>query len=103
MTPLAPPIKAAPPAAPSNTVIARRLSMCFDNSMTVLLLDLCDPNDAHHPGLLVGGDVAMEHPVAGVVGNEGKFGALARRHEHGVAPFLTRVRFAVAACDAEAV
>src|SRR5262249_271311 len=43
-------------------------------------------DDAHHPALLVVEDVAVEHPVAGVVGDKGNLDALARRDQHRVAP-----------------
>src|SRR6185437_14386374 len=43
-------------------------------------------DDAHHPAVLMVEDVAMEHPVAGIVGDERDLGALARRNKHGVAP-----------------
>ena len=49
------------------------------------------------------GDVAMEHPVAGVISDEGDFNGLARRHQHRIPPLPTRVGFAVAADDTEAV
>src|SRR5207248_5200182 len=105
MMPPTPPIRAAPPAPPANTVSnVRRLSWCFENSMIVLLSDrLRDANDAHHAGLLVVGDVAVKHPIAGVVGDKGEVCALARRQEHGVAPLPGCVGFSVPADDAEAV
>src|SRR6516164_3413671 len=99
MTPAAPPISAAPPAPPTNIIsAARRLSLWFKISMTVLLVgSLCDTNDAHHPGLLMVGDVAVEHPVAGMVGDEGEVGALAGRDELRVAPLSEWIQVAVPA------
>src|SRR6516225_1246322 len=62
-----------------------------------------DAENRHHPGHLVVGDVAMEHPVAGVVGYKRDFDRLARRHQHRIPPFPTWVRFAIAADYAEAM
>src|SRR3546814_10493138 len=42
-------------------------------------------------------DVAVEHTVAGVGGDEGNLGALARAQKHGVLPFTVAGRRAVAA------
>src|SRR4051812_37705835 len=40
-------------------------------------------------------DVAVKHPVAGVVGDEGDFDTLARRQQDGVLPFPESGRLAV--------
>ena len=42
------------------------------------------PQIGHHARLLMFDDVAMEHPVAGVVGDEGRLGRLAREKEDGI-------------------
>src|SRR6516225_1073075 len=100
------PLTTAAPAAPSNRTVrsARRFSLNFEVPMMVLLIGrLRYANEAHHPGLLVVGDVAVKHPVAGAVGDEGEVGALARRHEHCVAPLSMRVRFTVPADHPKAV
>src|SRR6516164_5560559 len=105
MPPIAPPTTAAA-AAPSNSTLvsARRFSLYLKILIMILLAgSLCDANDAHHSGLLVVGDVAVKHPVAGVVGDKGEVGALAWRDEHRVAPLSTGVRLAVPADDPKAV
>src|SRR5260370_10507389 len=43
-------------------------------------------DDAHHPAFLVVEDVAVKHPVAGVVGDKGDLGPLAWRVFHRVPP-----------------
>src|SRR5260370_4541581 len=42
----------------------------------------CHADNAHHPAFLVVEDVAVEHPVAWVVGDERGLGALARWDPH---------------------
>lgn len=56
-----------------------------------------DADSAHHPRRLVLEDVAVEHPVAGVVGDEGDLDALLRRQQDGVLPFPKADRLAIAA------
>src|SRR5262245_61976733 len=73
--------------------------------MIVLLISYRSRNtdDPHHPGFLVIGDMAVEHPVARVVGDEGDFDDLAGRNQCRIAPLATSSRFSVTADDAEAV
>ena len=40
----------------------------------------------------------MEHPVAGIVGDESNFDLLPRRYQHRVLPFTVRCGLAIA-CD----
>src|SRR3546814_4128759 len=61
------------------------------------------PDDAHHPGRLVLEDVAMEHTVTGVVGDECDLDPLARAHQHGVLPLPMSGRHAVPAQHSERV
>lgn len=51
-----------------------------------------DLHMAHHAGLLVFEDVAMEHPVARIVGHEGDAGAPARYQHHRVRATLRQVQ-----------
>src|SRR5262249_39476988 len=44
-----------------------------------------DADITHHPGVLVLDDVTMEHPVAGIVGDEGDLHPLLGVDQHGVA------------------
>src|SRR3546814_15919971 len=60
-----------------------------DWSSDVCSSDL-DADDAHHARGLVLQDVAVEHPITGIVGGEGDLDALARRHQHGVLPLPMR-------------
>ena len=46
-------------------------------------------------------DVAMEHPVAGIVGDEGDLDALLRCDEYRVSPFDRSYREAIPRHDAE--
>ena len=46
----------------------------------------CDAVVRHHPGLLVLDDVAVEHPVAGIVGDEGDLGPVLGAEQDGVGP-----------------
>src|SRR5581483_4933155 len=57
----------------------------------------------HHAALLMLQDVTVEHPVAGVVGDEGDLDLLARSHQHGILPLAILGRCSVAADDAEGV
>ncbi len=43
-----------------------------------------DPNISHHPRFLMLDQVAMEHPVAGIIGDKGHLHPLARRQKHRV-------------------
>ena len=47
--------------------------------------------------------MAVEHPVAGVVGDKGDLDGFTRRHQNRIPPLPPRGRLAVAADDAEAV
>src|SRR3546814_4086238 len=62
-----------------------------------LLLDCVSgySDHTHHAGLQVFEDVAVKHPVAGIVGDEGDVDPLPRCHEHGVLPFAEPRRCAV--------
>src|SRR5947207_2336239 len=101
MIPLVPPIRAAPLPPPIMIVrTATRLSWYLDS-----IIDLLSPDTAngHHPGLVMVSDVAMEHPVAAVIGDEGDLGSFACGHQHRIPPLPKLVRFAVPADDAKAM
>src|SRR5258706_15085473 len=78
------------------------LSISVLLGLACLLLS-CYADNGHHPGLLMIGDVAMQHPNPGVIGDEGNLGGFTSRDQNGVPPFPKFVRFAVPADDAEAV
>src|SRR5579864_1043490 len=48
------------------------------NRLHLMLLS-CHADDAHHPAFLVVENVAVKHPVAGIIGNEGDLGTFPRR------------------------
>src|SRR5262245_10897443 len=60
-----------------------------------------DAHRCHHAGGLMLQDVAMDHPVAGIVGDEGDFDVLLRRNQYRVTPLPIGRCPAVARDDAE--
>src|SRR5260370_41471974 len=71
--------------------------------LTVSDVSSCDAEDRHQSGHLMIRDMAMQHPVAGIVGDEGNIDGLFRRQQHSVGPLTMRHRGPVAAQHAEAV
>lgn len=64
---------------------------------------LYDTDDRHQARFLMTHDVAMKHPVAGVVGNEGNPHFFTRLNQHRIAPRLMWHGGFVAAEDLKAV
>src|SRR5215472_611463 len=62
-----------------------------------------DTQHCHHPGHLVIGDVTMQHPVAGIIGNERDVDGFFRWYENRVSPLPIRHRRSIAVEHAEAV
>ena len=56
-----------------------------------------DADHPHHAAFLMFQDVAMKHPVPGIVRNQGDLDTFARRQQHRILPFLIRGRLAVPA------
>ena len=48
-------------------------------------------------------DMAVQHPLAGIIRNEGNANRLARAHQHGVAPFVIWYGFPISADHMKAV
>src|SRR5258707_10109865 len=71
--------------------------------LTVSDMSSCDAEDGHQSGHLVIRDMAMQHPVSGIVGDEGDIDDLSRPQQHGVGPLSMWNRRAVAAQHPEAV
>ena len=63
---------------------------------------LLDVKAEHHPALVVLGDVAVRHPVAGVRDIEEDVDCLPGTDEHGVLPHEVRLGLTVAREDEEA-
>src|SRR5260370_42613732 len=82
------------------------MAVLRERIMMVLLVSGCELGDAqnsHQPRGLMIGDVTMQHPVAGIVGDEGDFDLFLGRHQHGVTPLMVWNSGAVAAEHAKAV
>src|SRR5690606_33682112 len=62
-----------------------------------------NPDTGHHAAGLVLQDMTVEHPVAGIVGDEANLGPLARREHDGIEPLAMAGRLAVASKDAKRV
>lgn len=56
-----------------------------------------DADHTHHTALLMFQDVAMKHPVAGIVRDQGDLDTFARRQQHRILPFLVAGRLPVPA------
>src|SRR5262245_26249967 len=86
-------------ASAENSTAARNTRPCFID----LSPSSCDPDHAHHAAFLVLKDVAVEHPVARVVGHESNLNLLAGGHQDGVLPFAIARGRTVATDDPEGV
>lgn len=56
-----------------------------------------DADHTHHAAFLMFQDVAMKHPVAGIVRDQGDLDTFARRQQHRILPFLVAGRLPVPA------
>src|SRR5690606_10918541 len=72
-------------------------------SMRCVSLLSGDADTRHHSSQLVLEDVAGEHPVTWVIGDEGNLDRLLRIHHHRVLPFAVPCRLSVAIEHAKAV
>ena len=75
--------------------------MCFP--FVWLTVRSGDAQDGHHARHLMVHDVAMQHPIAGVIGDKGAFHDISGRQEDGVGPLAMRRQRPIAAEHPEAV
>src|SRR5260370_39521594 len=74
------------------------MSVCF----RLICCRSCDAQDGHQTGRLMVHDVTMQHPVAGIVGDESALHDIFWPHEDRVGPLAERNGRAIAAEQAQA-
>src|SRR5262245_13237876 len=83
------------------TATARKVAKKTVSERNIAILPSGNSDHTHHAALLVLQDVAVEHPIAGVVGDERNLHFLTGRHQHRIPPFPQAGRDTVTAEDAE--